>query len=176
MQELKTKVPDLELLTPDVERDAPVAVKWLEGDVGRTTLKLMGNTDAENKPSSIEEERARVQGFLDSKNTLNWTISFRGKPVGAVWVDLEPTEYLEAPAVHIMIGDPDTRGHGVGQNSLQTVTDYLRQTGYHDVYSRHLIANEAAAHSLARIGFENHGKNYSDENGLNWQNMHMNLR
>lgn len=37
------------------------------------------------------------------------------KTLGTVWIELEPTEYLAVPAVHIMIGDIDYRGRGIGK-------------------------------------------------------------
>ena len=65
MESLVTQIPELELVQPDIERDAPISLEWLEGDVGRNTLRLMGNTDENNKPSTLEAEKERVQGFLE---------------------------------------------------------------------------------------------------------------
>jgi hypothetical protein len=102
MTALKTKSPEIILVEPDIERDAPVAVTWLDGDIGRNTLRLMGNTEENNKPSSLEEEKERIKGFIESTNQLTWMISLSNKVVGAIWVDIKPTEYLLGPAVHIM--------------------------------------------------------------------------
>lgn len=40
---LETNNPHLKLIEPDIERDAANGIKWLEGDMGRTTLRLMGS-------------------------------------------------------------------------------------------------------------------------------------
>jgi len=45
MEIVKSPLQELELVPPDVERDAPISLGWLEGDEGRNTLRLMGNTD-----------------------------------------------------------------------------------------------------------------------------------
>ncbi len=176
MTELQTMSPDITLVQPDVERDAPIAVKWLEGDIGRNTLKLMGNDDDHNKPSTLEEERERIQGFLDSDDQLTWMIRLQDNIVGAVWVDLHESEYLPAPSVHIMIGDPDARGHGVGSNTISSVIDYMKQTGeYNTLYSRHLTINERAAGLLEEVGFTILGEPYTDQSGLSWQNVSVGL-
>ncbi len=172
MTELQTNSPDITLVPPDVERDAPIAVGWLEGDIGRATLRLMGNDDAHNKPSTLEEERERIQGFLDSTEQLTWMIRLQDKIVGTVWVNLQDTEYLPGPSVHIMIGDPHARGQGVGGNTILSVVDYMKQSGEHDtLYSRHLTSNERAASLLSETGFLPLGEPYADTSNLQWQNV-----
>jgi RimJ/RimL family protein N-acetyltransferase len=171
MTALKTKSPEIILVEPDIERDAPVAVTWLDGDIGRNTLRLMGNTEENNKPSSLEEEKERIKGFIESTNQLTWMISLSNKVVGAIWVDIKPTEYLLGPAVHIMIGDPEVRGHGVGTNSTDAVVEYMRELHrYPRLYSRRLTSNEVAAGLLEKSGFSDLGNPYTDSNGLEWQN------
>jgi RimJ/RimL family protein N-acetyltransferase len=176
MIELQAQSPDITLVAPDVERDAPLAVAWLEGDIGRSTLKLMGNDDAHNKPSTLDEEKERVQSFIDAKDQLTWMIRLQDKVVGTVWVNLTATEYLPGPSVHIMIGDPEARGHGVGGNTINAVIDYLRQTNQYDtLYSRHLTSNERAGKLLADSGFEQLNQPYNDHSHLTWQNVSRSL-
>ena len=171
MIELATKVSGLKLVTPDVNRDPLYAVKWLEGEAGRETLRRMGNTEEEIRPITLETEKERIQGFLDSKKTIIWTMSLDGKPVGAIWVDLEPTKYVPGPAVHIMIGDMSARGRGVGKGALLAVINYLRRTDDNQfVYSRYLTSNAIAGSLLSSAGFSDLGKPY-DEKGLQWQNV-----
>lgn len=177
METLVTQIPELELVQPDIERDAPISLEWLEGDVGRNTLRLMGNTDENNKPSTLEAEKERVQGFLESDDQLTWMIKFQDKIVGTVWVTLGEHDYLPSPSIHIMIGDPSSRGHGIGLNTTQSVIDHLKSTGqYETLYSRHLVDNGAADSLLSAVGFEDFGDEYKDTNGLAWQNEKLDLK
>ena len=177
MNTLDTYNQDIKLVPPDVERDAPISVQWLEGDIGRETLKLMGNTDDGNKPSDLEAEKERVRQFISSTDQLNWMIQLKDKIVGSVWVDLEDTDYLPAPAIHIMIGDPSARGHGVGNQACSSVIDYLKADGsYLHLFSRHLVHNKGASNLLHDLGFLELGKQYSDTDGLEWQNVALQLR
>ena len=174
MIELATKNPEVRLLAPLVERDAPFAVEWLKGDMGKQTLLLMGNVEANITIPSLEAEKERIQNFINAKDQLTWMISFREKTVGAVWVNLVASKYLEAPAIHIMIGDPDVRGRGVGEASMRAVIDYLRDTSDETfVYSRHLVSNPPAARLLTKVGFENLNSPYPDADGLMWQNVRL---
>lgn len=179
MDTLHTSLPDLRLTAPDVERDAPIAVQWLEGEVGRNTLQLMGNPVETIVEPSLEAEKERIQSFLSlegQKKQLTWMIQFREKTVGAVWVELEPTEHLPAPAIHIMIGDPSVRGQGVGESTVNTVFGFLADTLKFDkVYSRHLTGNQPAHLLLERAGFEDYEEQYRDTDGLEWQNVQLKL-
>lgn len=168
---LETADPQVHLVEPDIERDAALGVEWLGGDLGRNTLRLMGVTDGNNNPSTLEEERERVHGFITKEDQLNWMIAYGGRVVGSVWVDLEPTQYVPAPAVHIMIGDPEARGKGIGSAAIKAVIDHLKLTGAAHVFSRHLVENAGAAHLLHYLGFTNLGEPYSDKDSLRWQNV-----
>ena len=177
MNALETQSKDITLVTPDVERDAPLGVAWLAGDFGRETLKLMGVTDEYNKPSTIEEEKQRVRNFIESTNQMNWMIQFKEKVVGSVWVDLDDTKYLPAPSLHIMIGDPTSRGHGVGKNACIAVLAYLKNNReYENINSRYLLLNQGSANLLDGLGFEKTGDQYSDSDGLEWQNVSLSLK
>ncbi len=172
MPRLKTKNPNIELVEPDIERDAPIAVNWLAGDIGRQTLRLMGNTDKNNKPSSLDEEKARIKGFIESEEQLTWMISLHENIIGTIWVLTDDTEYVSGPSIHFMIGDPDARGHGAGRAATQAVIDYLREEGkYQHLFSRHLMVNEGAKKLLESCGFEKLEEPYEDSDGLSWQNV-----
>jgi RimJ/RimL family protein N-acetyltransferase len=173
---LHTELPGLELVRPDVDRDPPAALGWLDGDVGRSTLRLMGNAEEHIGPTTLETERARIQRFIDSSEQLTWTLSLHGRPVGVIWVDLLPTDHVLAPAVHIMIGDPNSRGHGVGRASLAAVIAHLSESDEHaSLYSRHLTSNRPVTNLLRSAGFTNLGEPYVDPDGLRWQNVVLDL-
>ena len=110
---------------------------------------------------------------LDGRNLLG---EFDGNVVGAVWVDLEPTDYLPCPAVHIMIGEPKARGHGVGAESIKLVVEYLKNHGFEKLYSRILINNSVARSLLLDNGFKLYREQYSDYDGVEWQNVVINLK
>lgn len=180
MNTLKTPLAELELVAPDIERDAAVAVQWLSGDVGRNTLRLMGNPDSKIVAPTIEAEKQRIQEFIDlekQQKQLTWMIRFQNKIIGAVWVELQPTDHLPAPAIHIMIGNPAARGRGIGKNTFDAVISYLKHTGKYDaLYSRHLTHNEVAGKLLEKSGFADTGEPYQDQDGLEWQNARLELR
>lgn len=170
--ELLSKDESVKLVRPDVARDAKLGVKWLEGEAGRNTLKLMGVTDAENRPTDIKQEWSRVSDFLTNIDQINWMIEKDGEIVGTIWVDLEPTDYLKAPSIHIMIGDPVARGQGAGGRAFETVAGWLeKEHGESIIYTRHLVDNIGATRLEENAGFQNDGEPYNDSDGLLWQNM-----
>lgn len=173
--QLDTQNPNVRLIEPDIERDALLGLKWLEGEIGRNTLSLMGVTEKDNHDTSLDKERERVKGFIEKDDQLNWMIQVDEKVIGSLWVDLRPTEYLPAPAIHIMIGDLSARGQGIGSASTGAVIDYLKQQGETAVYSRTLIDNHVAAELLKEKGFQQVGNAYADSDGLEWQNVKMEL-
>ena len=166
---LETSNSSIELIEPEVERDAMLGVEWLYGELGHNTLTLMGVPDTDNKPTTLEAERERVKGFIERDDQLNWMIQYEGKVVGSVWVDLIEKEKLPSPSVHIMISDPNMRGKGVGFASISAVLEYLESQGNHIIYSRHLTKNERAKALLESLGFHNLGDKYKDDDGLEWQ-------
>lgn len=170
---LVTTNPAVELIEPNVERDAVLGVAWLEGELGRSTLTLMGVADKDNKPTSLGAEQERVKGFIERPDQLNWMIQHEDKVVGTVWVDLVDSEELPAPSVHIMIGDPAMHGKGVGSASIQAVLKHLTQKGHQTIYSRHLTKNNGAQKLLESLGFQPLGGTYADKDGLEWQNVRL---
>jgi RimJ/RimL family protein N-acetyltransferase len=177
LRKIPTPLDDLYLVMPSVVRDAPIAVGWLEGDDGRETLRLMGNTDEYNKPTTLEKEQTRIRDFITSTDHTTWMMLYHDKPVGAVWVDRKPTDYLPFPSVHIMIGDPSARRKGIGQNAVETVIQLLKEEGLYDrLYSRHLLTNLAVASTLGKGDFAKEGEPYTDKDGLEWQNVSLALK
>jgi len=88
-----------------------------------------------------------------------------------VWADLQQVGNVPAPAIHIMIGDPDVRGKGIGFAATRKVTEHLEGLGFEAVYSRHLTKNNGASGLLQSLSFDKLGETYTDEDGLEWQNV-----
>ena len=169
--QLETINSQMQPIEPNVERDSALSFTWLEGEIGKRTLSLMGVPDKENQGSSLEAERARVQGFIEGQDQLNWTIKCEEKIVGSIWVDLKKSDHVPAPSIHIMIGDVSARGKGVGDASARAVLGYMIQKGEHTIYSRRLVKNQDVAKLFDRNGFEKLGESYRDGDGLEWQNV-----
>jgi len=172
---LETDNPSVHLVEPEIERDAQLGVQWLHGDIGRNTLQLMGVADDDNHVTTLEREKQRVTEFIEKPDQSNWMIEYDGRVVGSIWVDLEPKDSVPSPAIHIMIGDPNVRGKGIGFSATSTVLEYLVEQGNKNIYSRHLTKNTGARSLLDTLGFKDMGEPYSDEDGLEWQNVEKQL-
>jgi RimJ/RimL family protein N-acetyltransferase len=172
---LHTINPSVLLIEPNLERDASLGVKWINCPEGYKTLQLMGVADKDNKRTTLEQEKRRVQEFIKDPKQLNWMISLDSKVVGAVWVNLYDTDCLKSPSIHIMIGDTNIRGKGIGTATVRSVLDYLKQQGYKIVYSRYLLINNGSKKLLTNIGFNNDGNTYEDNDKLVWQNVKISL-
>src|SRR5215475_5574269 len=118
------------LVMPVVARDSALSVRWLTGVDGRETLRMMGVPEDHIAPVSLAEEAARIATFIDRTDQYNWMIELGGTIVGAIWVDLQPSAMLPAPAVSYMVGDPSARGKGVAGASLAAVTDFMSGEGF----------------------------------------------
>jgi len=179
MHDIRTNNPDLVLTAPDPERDAPYAYNWFISKFGKETLLLMGNAENEIKPSTLGSETETLQSFIEleqENKQLTWMIRDKNKTIGAVWVELVDTPEVKSPAVHIMIGDKDYRGKGIGKTVIGNVIDYVdKDLNLHDIYSRHLATNESAKALLSSFGFLNDGDIYTDSNELTWQNVHLHI-
>lgn len=159
------------LVMPVVTRDGALGVRWLSGSQGRDTLRMMGVPDDHIAPASLEEETARIASFIGRADQYNWMIEFKGTIVGAIWVDLQSSATLAAPAVSYMVGDPSARGKGVAGASLAAVTDFMSGEGFTTLHARALVTNDPSARVLFRAGFARAGDPYIDpEDGLLWQN------
>ena len=172
LMRIPTSQPGLLLVKPSLAQDANLSVKWLSGEAGRDTLRLMGSTDDNNQPSTLEAEKQRIRDFHISSDQRTWSMRYEDKTVGAVWVDLKTTSYLTAPSVHIMIGDPSMRRKGIGEAAILAIIKLLAKEGkYSTLYSRHLRTNQASAKLLAKVGFVYDGQEYSDADGLVYRNV-----
>jgi len=164
---LPTDLVDLTLARPDIDRDAPRSVEWLNGPAGPETLRLMGN--AHIQPTTLAAEQQRLRDFIAATDQITWMLRYHGRTVGAVWASLTATDHLRAPSLHIMIGDPAARGQGVGYAALKALIQQLGQ--YECLYSRYLIDNIGSAKLLKKLGFMQDGPSYRDEDGLAFQNV-----
>jgi hypothetical protein len=173
---LETNNPSVHLVEPELERDSQLGVEWLHGDIGRNTLQLMGVSDNDNNATTLEQEKQRVTDFIERPDQLNWMIEYQGQVVGSIWIDLEPKDRVPSPAIHIMIGDPRVRGKSVGLSSTSKVVEYLEKQGNKSIYSRHLKKNDGARSLLDSLGFKDMGEPYTDEDGLEWQNVEKTAR
>src|SRR5215469_6425307 len=127
------------LVMPVVTRDSALSVRWLTGRQGRETRRMMGVPDDHIAPASLEEEAARIASFIDRTDQYNWMIELDGTIVGAIWVDLQPSAMLAAPAVSYMVGEPSARGKGVAGASLAAVTDFISGEGFTTLHARALV-------------------------------------
>lgn len=162
---------ELRLVPPNVERDAPLGVKWMSGKSGRETQRLMGIAPEQIHDHDIAEEQKLVQYFIDTDEELVWMIEYNQKVIGAVEIGLKIPKEESGPSVSIMIGDITSRGQGIGKKVMNVVMDYLRRNGYKEVYARYLLDNTASKAMNLGLGFVKNGEPYVDEDGLVWQNI-----
>jgi len=170
---LETDNPSIRLVEPDINRDAELAVEWLNGELGHTTMLLMGNSEAvvnEILPTTLDKEAGRVKEFIEKDSQLNWMIEYGGKVVGSAWADIKKSDDLPAPSVHIMIGDPTMRGKGIGTSTISAILNHLEGRGDTTIYSRHIISNERADELLKSLGFKDFGTPYIRD-GVEYQNL-----
>ena len=170
---------DIILLPPNVNRDAAFALAWFRRPEGRQTLRSMGNAESDIQESTLEGERATMQEFIDLENNgrqITRAIVVDAKTIGVVWVELFENHGVKAPSIHIMIGDPEYRGKGIGRAVMSSAIAYVRDTlGSKQLYSRHLAANIPVAKLNDALGFRRDDDVYEDDNGLRWQNVIMTL-
>lgn len=170
-----SKQPNIQLLPPDVQRDAVFAHAWFTRPEGRATLRSMGNAEHEIGDMTLEDHQQIMQEFLDFERNgkqITRVITADGKTIGIVWIELYENHGVKAPSIHIMIGDPDYRGKGIGRGAMESMLDYARDTlKYETVYTRHLANNLPVAKLNKTLGFVKDGEKYTDKNGLEWQNI-----
>ncbi len=171
---MKVTQGDIKLLPINVERDALFAHSWFTRAEGRDTLLRMGNAEHEIMPSTLEGERATMQEFIEleaQNKQITRAIVVDDVTVGVVWLELFENHGVKAPSVHIMIGNPDYRGRGIGRESIKRMIEYVHdKLHFSTVYTRHLANNVAIARVNKALGFMNDGMEYTDSNGLLWQN------
>lgn len=177
---LMSKQPDYSLVKPDPDRDASFALSWFSPLYGKETLLLMGNPEHSIKESTLDGEKETLIEFLElekKRKQITWMIRVDEKTIGAVWIELEPTENVKAPAAHIMIGDIDYRGRGIGKSVMREMIEYSRNILKSQIlYSRHLRSNDTIAVLMSSLGFVKDGEPCEDKDGLLWQNVKLPLR
>jgi RimJ/RimL family protein N-acetyltransferase len=170
---------DVQLLVPDVERDSLFAFGWFSGPEGRATLLSMGNAEGEIEVSSLEGERTTIREFLRLENDgqqVTRMILCDGKTIGAVWIELFENHRVKPPSIHILIGDPDYRGKGIGSSVMQAAIEYSKnELHFPTIYSRHLVSNVVVTLLNESLGFVKDGKPYIDTNGLEWQGIKLEI-
>lgn len=178
MSDLSTIIPELSLVKPQPNRDAVFALSWFDSENGRDTLLKMGNTPDEITEPTLEGEHATIEEFLtleDEGKQKTWMMRYGKATIGAAWIDLIENHGVEAPSIHLMIGDPSYRGKGIGKATMNAMVTYLKENGNLTIYSRHLVSNEAVTGLNRSLGFIPDGQSYVDENGLEWQNIKLSL-
>lgn len=167
------------LVVPEVERDAIFALDWFSRPEGKQTLLSMGNAEHEIGESTLDGEKATIQEFIDlekDNKQITRMIVADGITIGAVWIELFENHGVKTPSVHIIIGNPDYRGKGIGTSVMQAAINYATDTvGAPNVYSRHLSSNKRILAVNEKLGFRADGSTYTDENGLVWQNVKLDI-
>ena len=176
---MKTDREDIQLLVPVVERDAPFALDWFTRPDGKQTLLSMGNAEHEIVEPTLDGERTTIQEFIDlekDNKQITRMIVVDGMTIGAVWIELFENHRVKSPSVHIIIGNPEYRGKGIGTAVMKAAIKYaIEILGATTIYSRHLSSNESIAAVNKKLGFKADGREYTDENGLLWQNVKLNV-
>ncbi len=139
----------------------------------------MGNAPHEITDTSIEKELATLRAFLSLEERgvqKTWMIRYSEKTIGVAWIDLIENHGVEAPSIHLMIGDPSFRGIGIGRSVMNAMIDYLQKSGRKFIFSRHLVSNDVVTRLNRSIGFIADGESYIDKNGLEWQSIKLSLK
>ena len=139
----------------------------------------MGNAESEIQESTLEGEGATIREFLELEKTgkqITRMIINDNRTIGAVWIELFENHGIKPPSLHIMIGNPEYRGKGIGRFVMQTAINYIRDNlQYKTIYTRHLASNIPVSKLNESLGFEKDGVPYTDDNGLVWQNIKLSL-
>lgn len=175
MTPIETSLPNLRLIEPNPLRDAPITLSWFESSYGKETLLLMGNAEHEIGVPSLESEIQTLEEFIDLKEKnvqLTWMIQTENKLVGVAWIELVANHSVQPPSVHLMIGDKEYRGKGIGKATMLALIDYIKTyIETNTIYSRHLKHNVVATSMNRTLGFIDDGSSYIDKNQLEWQNV-----
>lgn len=170
--DILTSDESIRLITPDILRDAERNVEWTADEEGRETQKAMGVPADQMQELTLQEAMVIVQTLVLSEKDILWMIEYDGEVVGMIEVHLEPNDYLAAPAITIMIGDPEARGHGVGFTAMQAAIAWLQyDEGEEIIFSRYPTDSRAACRLSQKLGFEEDDEPYTDQSGQQWQNV-----
>lgn len=166
---------DISLVAPNPKKDAHVSVLWLKGEHGRETMRLMGCIVPEGFEPNLKTETKRLKLMSKSKNELIRMISYKGSIVGSLEIWRVQYDYVPAPSISILIGNPAMRGLRLGTKILATVEKLLSEIGDEIAYTRTLLSNVGSTDFFEHNGFVKNGAPYADESGLVWQNYQKNL-
>lgn len=108
----------------------------------------------------------------DDDGKIAWDILVAGKPAGIVRLDMDD-EYVEAPSLYCAVDDK----YGSIKNAVmkETLSYAYRSLPYESVHSRYLITDNEDAKLYKSLGFEPDGKQYKDDDGMEWQNVRVKL-
>lgn len=165
----------VELVEVDIERDAALAAEWINAPGGPQMLQLMGMTVPNDFKTTAAIERDRIEKMVNDPGELIWMIAYEGKVIGLAGVHTVSHDGLPVPNTTMMIGDESMRGRGIGTVANRLRIEKLKALGYKRVYARALTRNTASLRMLQKLGFENSGSAYVDEDGLNWQNVSLKI-
>ncbi len=176
---MKSNRKDIQLLVPDIEGDALFAYGWFTQPEGRATLLSMGNAESEIEESTLAGEKEIIQEFIDlekANKQITRMIIVDEKTIGAVWIELFENHGIKPPSLHLMIGNPEYRGKGIGRSVMESAIDYIRDVlREKTIRTRHLANNIPVSKLNESLGFEKEGDPYTNENGLVWQNIRLSL-
>jgi RimJ/RimL family protein N-acetyltransferase len=175
MTAIRTSLASLTLIEPKPINHAPATLSWFESDDGRETLLLMGNAEHEIKKPSLTSETQILEEFVELRHKneqLTWMLQFKDKVIGVAWIELIENHHVLPPSVHLMIGDKEYRGRGIGKATMQALVQYIKYNiDTKVIYSRHLKSNIVVTNMNRRLGFIDDGESYIDNNMLEWQNV-----
>jgi len=175
MTPVQTSLPNLRLIEPNPLRDAPITLSWFESKYGKETLLLMGNAEHEIGTPSLKSEIQTLEEFVnlrEKNEQLTWMIQTENKVIGVAWIELVENHSVQPPSVHLMIGNKEYRGQGIGKATMLALIDYIKKNiETPTIYSRHLKHNVVVASMNRTLGFIDDGSSYIDENRLEWQNV-----
>ncbi len=161
----------LRLVAPQVERDAPLGVEWLNGPAGHSTMLMLGNPPASLADTTLEDQERLVRGFISAQGELHWMIESEGRVIGAVWIHCVQTRAeVGAPELSLMIGDPEYRGRGLGKCAAELVLAWASKNLPSPVTMRTVVENEVSKNLILGLGGRPQGDVYKDQDGLKWQN------
>jgi RimJ/RimL family protein N-acetyltransferase len=166
---------DTTSLAPLTIEHAAIVAEWLQGEQGRETLRLLGNVLPADFTTNEVIEHKRIEEILADNNKIAWIIIFDDEPVGVAEVDLKATEEIQAPHFSYFIGDATSRGNGIGTAALFLLLDELKSRGYDRLFGRTIQENMASKKVMQKAGFIKQGDEYTDKDGLIWQNFEITL-
>lgn len=164
--ELIDAVGGLRLLPPRADRDAPIAVSWLNGAVGQQTMLMLGNPPSSISDTTVEKQEALIAEFLTSPDVIHWIIEISGQVVGAVWIHTEARPEVGMSELSLMIGDPSERGKGIGASAAELALGWAKESLRTDIAMRTILENTTSRRLILGLGGRPVGASYTDDDGL----------